>query len=390
MDKTPIHLLSVDRALAERIQSAMGEHVHVHMVQSLEADELADARILIMDHAALSPERSLTTAITTVTQAAPGRPLILATQIMSADQVLLAMRAGVADLVEREASAEDIASVLTRVLNQELAGSNATGKMTLVLGADYEAAAFVATDIALALCKDGKPTLLVDFTLPSSTAEAYLDVKVEYGLASAIADIDRMDASLLTDALARHEPSGLSLLTFDGGTGAEPVGIAPSDIVRLMHMLRASWGHVVVSSGSLRHAGLLREFASQAQAIDIVCSQSIRELEATRLLLERVAPDTASAERMRLLVWQHDPAIHLDGRRMGDVLGIERVFNFAADRVAAHNALNAGQSLYLNDLSGPYAQRIRTICNIADGAKGSLVSFDRMRRAVMRQMERAV
>lgn len=383
-----IYLLSIDRALAQRISDAMGPHVSVDMAQSLEDATFDGPGIVVIDHASISAERAMASVIAEVSQAAPGRAVVLATEDMYAVQVLQAIRSGATDVMPRGAVASEASEILSRVLNTALATQGRLGRLTLVLGTDRDATAILATDMALAHSLDGAATLLIDCTLPSSTAEAYLDLKVDYGLAAAVTDLDRMDASLLSDALARHEASGLSLLTLDGGTGTEPVGIGPADIVGLVQLLRASCAHVVLCGGSLRNGGLLRELASQAQSIEVVCSQSIRELDACRRLLDRIALDTASAQRLRLLVWEHDPRILLDGRRMADALDIDSMMGIPIDRVKMRNALNAGRPLMTDRDGGVYAQAVRRASGISPPAKAGNFSIDRMRKAILRSVER--
>ncbi len=144
----------------------------------------------------------------------------------------------------------------------------------------------------------------------------------------------------------------------------------------------------MLCAGSLRNGGLLRELASQAQAIEVVCSQSIHELDATRRLLDRVAIDTASTGRLRLLVWDHDPAILLDGQRMADVLGIAAMLTVPTERVAMRNALNAGKPLAMTRESTPYLQAVRRVCGIAAPQKGRIPGLDTVRRMLTRSMER--
>ena len=384
-----IHLLSIDRSLCKRIADAMGEHVSVEMINSLEEAEFDGPGIIVIDHASVPAERSLSSVLHEVAQGAPGRAVVVATEDMYAGHVLQAIRSGASDVLPRDAVAAEVSQVLTRVLNTALASQGRLGRLTLVLGTDEEATAILATDLALSHSLAQVPSLLIDCTLPSSTAEAYLDLKVDYGLASAVADIDRLDASLLADALARHERSGLALLTLDGGTGTEPVGIGPNDIVGLIQLLRASCGHIVLCAGSLRNAGLLRELASQAQAIEVVCSQSIRELDSCRRLLDRIALDTASAERLRLLVWDYDPRILLDGRRMADVLGIEAVFGVPLDRVRIRNALNAGRPIMLERDGGTYGQALRRASGRTETGKTGMGGLDRVKRKIMRAVERS-
>lgn len=388
-----VYLLSIDRMLAERVAEAVGDRVSVELVQSLDDVAFDGPGLIVVDHAAVPPDRSLASWIAAVAEGAQGRAIVLATDDMYAAQVLLAIRAGAADVIARQAERAEIAGILSRVLNNAILAHGRHGRMTLVLGADREATAMAATDMALSCALNQTPTLLIDCTLPSSTAEAYLDLKVDYGVAAAVADLDRMDTSLLADALTRHEPSGLALLTLDGGSGSEPAALALGDLVALVQLLHATCGNVFLCAGPMRHTGLLRELASQAQAIELVCSQSIRELDACRRLLDRVAFDTASTDRMRLLVWDEDPRILLDGRRMADVLGTEAILGVPTDRVRMRNALNAGQPLALQKDGNGYLQAIRRACNIAAppaGARAGLDrGLDRVRRALGRLPVRA-
>lgn len=382
-----IHLLSIDRTLCKRISDAMGDHIPIEMIHSLDDADFEGPGVIVLDHASIPADRNLPSVLGEVANAAQGRAIVVATEDWYAGPVLQAIRAGASDVLPRGAAPSEISGVLTRVLNSAMASHGRLARLTLVLGTDEEATALLATDIALAHALAQVPTLLIDCTLPSSTAEAYLDLKVDYGLADAVADIDRLDASLLADALSRHDRSGLALLTLDGGTGAEPVGMGPNDIVGLVQILRASCGHIVLCAGSLRNGGLLRELASQAQAIEVVCAQSIRELDACRRLLDRIGLDTASAERMRLMVWDYDPRVLLDGRRMAEVLGIEGVIGIPTDRMRLRNALNAGRPVMIDRDGGAYAQAVRRAIGRAAPVKGAMLGFGKMRRRIFQTVE---
>ncbi len=384
-----IQLFSVDNSLARRLGDALGERVTVSMVQSLESAGFDGPGIIVIDHAAISADRSLASSISAIAHNAQGRAIVLATDDLGTDQVLQAIRAGASDIIPREATGEDVSSVLSRLLSNAVATQGVHGRLTLVLGADREAAAILATDVALALARHKAPGLLIDCTLPTSAAETYLDLKAAYGIASAIGDIERLDASLLSDALARHEPTGLSLLTLDGGTSSEPAGIGPNDIVGLIQLLRACYDNVVLCAGSLRHMGLLREMASQAHDIEIVCRQSIRELDGCRRMLEQMDLDPSTKTRMRLAVWDHDPAVLLDGRRMADTMGLEQVLPVPIDRIRTANAFNAGKPIMAGPDHSPYGRAVLRAANIHVQEKRGTFGMDKVRRALLRSVERA-
>lgn len=383
---TAILLLSVDRQLADRIGTAMGGRIPVSLIQSLEPDALEGPGVIVLDRLSIPPDRSLAATIGMVAGAAAGRPLVLATDAHETQDVLHAIRAGADDIIPREGDASEIAAVLSRLMNSAIADKGAQGRLTLVLGVDQEAAAMAATDMAITAMRGRPSGLLIDCTLPTSAAQAYLDLSVDYGLAAAVADIERLDASLLPNTLPRHTESGLMLLTFDGGTGTEPAGLAPGDIDALIRLLRGCAGDIVLHAGSLRHGGLLRDIAAQADRIELLCAQSIRDVEASRRLLDRIAPDPAAMERMRLLIWDHQPGILLDGRRMADALGIGAILPVPLDRVRARNALNAGRPLAMETDGGPYMSAIRRACGVTASPTGGIT---RLRRAMQRVVERA-
>jgi pilus assembly protein CpaE len=382
-----IILLSVDRALADRIETALEGRAAVTLAQSMDSTLLDGPAVIVIDAAAIPPERSTTAAIAHVREAAGGRPIVLATEARDADHVLQAVRAGADDILPRDAQGGDVATVLSRLLNGAAADHGGTGRLSLILGVDAEAAAMCATDMAIAQARTGSSTLLIDCTLPTSAAQAYCDVPVSYGIASAVADLERIDASLLTNTLARHGPSGLMLLTLDGGAGSEPAGVTPTDIAALVRLLRACCGGVILCAGSLRHGGLLRDLAAMADRIDLVCTQSIRDLEASRRLLDRIGPGSAAMDPLRLLVWDHHPAVLLDSRRMTHVLGAADALTIPLDRTRARNALNAGRPLSMESDGSPYMQAIRRACGLASAAAHPALA--QLGRAVRRELGRA-
>lgn len=358
-----ITLLSVDRDLADKLSSALEGRVPVNMVQALEPETIAAPTVIVLDRSALPPERSLSSAINTIVAQAGGRPIVLASEDRSTDLVLQAIRAGANDVLARAIDGAEAAETLSRLLNGALVERGRAAPLTIVLGSDVEAAAVLATDLAAQRAGSGGNHLLVDCTMPTSIAESYLDVRAGYGIAAAIADIERLDGTLLTNSLARHEATGLMLLTLDGGTGQEPAGIAANDVTRLVRLLRANFDEVTLCAGSLRHQGLLRELVRSADRIELLCSQSIRELGLARRLLERLELDAAMVERIRLLVWDHDPRVLLDGQRVAHALGLARSMTIPVDHVRLRNALNAGTPLSAAGGTA-YVEAIRRIAGL--------------------------
>jgi pilus assembly protein CpaE len=373
-----IVLLSIDRVFAERIEQAFEQRAKFRLVQQLVREDLPGAGVIVLDRAAIPQNRSLTSAVADTVAQAEGLPVVLACDTGDVAEVLAAIRAGAADVLPRDATSEEITLVLGRRLNAAIVGQSRRGALTLVLGPNAEAAAVLSTDIALSYAQEGRSTILVDCTIPKSACETYLDVKVSYGIASAVADMARLDASLLGNSLAQHRASGLMLLTLDGGAQAEPVGLSAHDVSSLVELLQACCSNVVFCVGNLRNAALLGSLVQMADTVEMVASQSIIELEALRRLLDAVDISPEDRARSRLLMWDHQPAVLLDGKRMGDVLGIGHTLGIPVDPVRIRNALNLGRPVMSDgERRDPYCQVVQAITGMSRG-NGALSLMGRL------------
>ena len=224
--------------------------------------------------------------------------------------------------------------------------------------------------------------------MPTSAAEAYLDAQVEYGIASAVADLHRLDSILLSNALARHEASGLMLLTLDGGTGIEPTGLAGADIFALLKFLRATCSEVTFCVGSLRNSALIRMLAEEADGIEVICSQSIRELKAVRRMIEQLDLAPELLEQTRLVVWGHDDAVLLDGRRIMEAVGLGSFVNVPVDAAEMRNAVNSGRPLSLKGRETAYVKALRRVGRTSEiGATPMTGALDRVRQGLSRMVE---
>src|SRR3546814_7609888 len=99
--------------------------------------------------------------------------------------------------------------------------------------------------------------------------------------------------------------------------------------------------------------------------MELLCGQSIREIEACRRLLDRIGTERERIEALRLLVWDHLPGVMLDGRRMADALGVGAALALPIDRARMRNALNAGLPMAMEADAGAYMAAIRRVCGTA-------------------------
>src|SRR3546814_15719386 len=81
-----ILLLSVDRVLAQRIEEATGGGATVELAQPVEREALDEPALIVIDRAAIPPERALSVAIGAVVAGEGGRHVLLATDAFEAGQ----------------------------------------------------------------------------------------------------------------------------------------------------------------------------------------------------------------------------------------------------------------------------------------------------------------
>lgn len=309
----------------------------------------------------------------------PGAPLLVIGDDDDASSVLKAVRAGATDVIARSEDSMGLRDHCARHLST-LALTAAQGGFELVLDSLPGTAAAFATDLAVTKARAGGGGLLIDCTLPQSLAGILLDIDLGYTAANALQDMERMDRLLVDSVLARHEPSMLRVLPLAASSHDAVDAISPDAILALAVRLGGFFPGAVVNAGSIRHAGLLRGLAAQAEAIRLVAPQTIAAIHVAKALIERLDPDEACRERLMLVVEDHDPTILLSPEQIAQALGIKRVKALAGGHAARANALNAGCPLVLDQ---PLSARARCVAEIAgtprSGAPGASLADTLMR-----------
>ena len=89
-----------------------------------------------------------------------------------------------------------------------------------------------------------------------------------------------------------------------------------------------------------------------------------------------------------LLVWVGFVGLVMAARNRSHIR-IEALLGLPSDRVRTRNALNAGEPLAMQRDGGAYVQTLRRACNITMPAKNRMAGFDKVRRTILRSMERS-
>lgn len=304
---------------------------------------------------------ALTEAVRAVAAADPDAPVIVLGDEGDARSVLRAIRAGAADVIDRDGDREALRSQLGLHLAGAPRGdTGGSGTMTLVLSGQPGGEGLFAVNLAVLRAKAAGGALLIDGALPSSEAGAALNVPLNYTMRDAAQDLSRLDLTLLSSALGHHVASGLHILPL-AVAGEEVHDIAPDAIVSMLLVLRALFGEVVLNAGGIRHPGLLDEFVRAAGRIYLVAPQKFTAVKACRDLLVQIGPNAQMLDRVTLVVEDHMPGIGLTEEQMREALGVRRSVRLPAARVELINALNAGRPLVLEQPRAPYSRALEKL-----------------------------
>lgn len=296
----------------------------------------------------------------------PEVPLVALGDELAAQSVLMVMRAGAGDLIERDSSASELRAQLSAHLKQKLRkrGSASEARVFIVLsGRPDENEAHLAVNVAVQKAlhgKDRRDVVLVDLNLPCSEAAVCLDLKPTYTFREALDDLLRLDKTLVTSALARHEPSGLYLLPLS--TGAEDVrDLRPADMLSIIFMLRSMFQEVVISVGYLRRNQLLAQLVEAAGTVAVLASQHFASIKAASDLFKSRDLSDLVDDRFHLVIAEYDDRIEIKPERIAEVLGIRKVHVLPVARAELINGFNSGRVLSVTHPRSPYCRAIEPL-----------------------------
>jgi pilus assembly protein CpaE len=324
-----------------------------------------DLAIVEVGDAAFGNFADLSERIAAVRKVFPDRPVIAVGGELATGDALELMRAGANDFLARDSDDEDLRAQVSLHLKDRKGPSQPSddSHLTVILGgksSEFEnhVAVNYAVTIASRLASTGRETLLVDLALPSSEAMIALGLTVNYTVRDAFENLQRLDKTLITTALARHEPSGLYLLPLS--IEAEDIGdLQQGDILDVIDMLRGMFHHVIVNSGYLRYAyGFLPSMLQDAETILVTVTQSFASIKACHDLLETRRITAQIDGRFHLVVAEYDQAIDLTDEQIREHLGIPQMWTLPRARAELINAGNNGTPLVLIRPESPYGRAI--------------------------------
>lgn len=314
---------------------------------------------------------ALASAVAAAAHAAfPGLQVIAVGTLAEPESALAALRAGVRDFVDIDASSEDAQRTVRQVLDNLVEPVSRHGRLTVLVGARAGmGVTTLATGLAALLARRGAPynrqTALLDLGLPAGDGALLLNVEGGVHFVEAVRNLRRFDQTFVHTALAHHA-SGLALTTLP----ADLAGlreISYQSAVALLARLRAFFDQQLVDLGGFTNGEFVAQVVQAADETWLVCDQCVASIVAAARLLDTLREGGVDPANVRLVVNQFDAALDPNAAQIAGRLGIGLLTVLPARRVALCQAANRGQLLADTAPRDPYVRALEALATRLDG-----------------------
>lgn len=300
------------------------------------------------------------------------------------DGVVAALRAGVRDILDLDASTADIDAVLRRAGGSAPVRSVApepTHKARLVLVLGVRAgvgSSTLAAHVGVLAQQLGHPgatsstdpdpsqhdnsLLLLDLGQPAGDAALYLNLDSQFHYDDALRNANRIDATLARTAMTRH-PGGLALLGQPAGSDTGPI----ADPAVLVQRLRSVFDTVLCDLGGAPVRQIPRSLLNSAEDIWLVADQAIGTLVSLDLALKQFEALGARDGRLHLVINRHDEAGGLAPAQIAERFGVPLLATLP-DCHRLRSSANHGHLLLQDAPRDPYLRALTPLLARLDPA----------------------
>lgn len=259
-----------------------------------------DLIVVVLDH---DPQQAID-AIVAVTQANPRAIILPASRNCDSGLILRAIRAGAREFLTLPAEPAEWLEITGRLLRgREVTPVDASRDRRVIAvtgAAGGVGVTSVAVNLAATLASARQhETVLLDFDMIFGSVDAALDIVTENTLFTVLQNLERLDATLLRRSTTQHA-SGLHVLPRPTAI-EEAARIDPESLQRLLTMLRASFGTVVIDTSKGLQA---TDFAAMeiADSILVVVQLDLTCLRNTSRMIGLLQQFEGLADRIKLIV----------------------------------------------------------------------------------------
>jgi pilus assembly protein CpaE len=302
-----------------------------------------------------------------------GRPLavVLLGPLLSAEALLAAMRAGVAEFIPLPLDPRALLDALPR-LREKLPGSGEIGPGSGKVFAFFSAkggsgSTTVATNLAIEVHRrTRKKTLLVDLDPELGEISLHLGVQPQFNFVDLVQNFHRMDTGLLSSYIEQHQ-SGVHLLSAPYHPD-RAAAVSEDQVRQILAYLKTQYDYVFVDAKSFGPATLAAfEQSTDVFLVATVDLPSLRNIQRGLPLIRRVMP--RGDEQIRLVINRYNPNDEITLKDVQKSLELPVYATLANDYEAVITSINSGKPVVLQVGKSPVARDLKALAGrLAGGA----------------------
>jgi pilus assembly protein CpaE len=295
----------------------------------------------------------------------PQVSFVLLSQVVDAKLLMSAMQMGIREFIPLPINEGQFAAALGRVASQHGMGKKAR-VLHFIPTMGGCGSTTVGCNVAAALAKTGAKTVLVDMDLVRGGVASYFDLRPRFTIADVMDSGDKLDKTLLDNALAVHAGSGLSILARPD-LPEDTLRVNPPSIQRLLNVLSRIFDYVVLDS--LMSISPLYMCAIQAADVNAVVMQlnvpCAKNTERFVGALRRMAID---AHKIKIVANRYIKKGHdIEPADVERTLGLKIAHYVPNDFKTAINAINLGEPFVLHAPKSEISQSITGLAALLNG-----------------------
>lgn len=363
-------LVSSDPQFVDRAMDLLHPHMRVALVSSsdnhLEAvAQSAHPDLFIIDIDDM--DWQVTGRLTTIEQIRtlfPEVPIAFASSDISTATLIPAMRAGANDVLDKNASADEILAITDQMTSRRSTrATSGDGRVVTTLGLR---AGVGTTTLSLALAeaileldRNLGPVLYLDFSAAPSEASDLLGVSPNYAMLDAVNDLGRLDSSIIEGAFARSE-SGLYVLPL----AAEPIDPNPPEAIEipnLIFVLKSHFRFIFVDPNAYALPRTVIDRLFCDADVPILCTdQSVTSIHACSDFFHSIEPVLTNGPPVLLAITRYDPRISPKAVNIVQTFGTDPDYQVIPwDRQHVEHHRNAGLPLVHTRARSPFTESVR-------------------------------
>jgi pilus assembly protein CpaE len=278
-------------------------------------------------------------------------------QTVDASLLMQSMQYGVREFIPLPINEENFSAALDRVANQHGMGKKAR-LLHFIPTQGGCGSTTVACNVAAALAKTGAKTVLLDMDLVRGGVASYFDIRPRFTIADVMESTDKLDKTLLDNALAIHQSSGLAILARPD-LPEDTQRVKPNAFSRLLNVFARIFDYVVIDS---------------MMSIDPLYATAVQTADVNILVMQLNVPSAKNAERFvgmlrRMAIDSHKikivanrfvkRSLDIDPAEVERTLGLKISHYIPNDFKTAINAINMGEPFVLNAPKAEISQSIK-------------------------------